>query len=126
MGNRLFGVDIAGVIAREIGPGVLPATLIKITTTANATNLTGPPNRTSVSHSCRAFLDSTNNRFIDGSQAAIDRPVCVIIGDTLPAGVEPVPGDEITIEDRRFVIREGGSVRRDPAGATFACDIQER
>lgn len=120
MGNPLFGVNISGIIKDNIGPGVLSATLIKFTPgTRTPGQLTGGTNPTSVSYSCRGFIDRQANKDIRGTLIDDGNVVIVLIGDTIDGGnaaSAPEGGDHVTIEGTTYVI---GVVDRDPAAATY-------
>lgn len=128
MGNKLFGVDISGLIKSAIGPGVLDATLTKSTPGARTPgSLTGGTNPTTTSYTCKGFLDTQAVQFLDGTAVREGTKVCVLIGDTIDNGnVAPAPGDRITIEGITYVIPEGGNIDRDPAAATYTCEVREQ
>jgi hypothetical protein len=125
MGNPLFGVDISGIIKGAIGPGVLDATLRKVVSgTPTPGALTGGTNPTTTDYPCKGFIDSQRVRFAKGSTVRAGRKVVVLIGDTISNGaVAPEPGDRIIIEGTTYVIPEGGTIDRDPAAATYACEV---
>ena len=126
MGNKLFGVDIAGLIKKNVGPGVLPATLVKVTPgTRTPGSLTGGTNPTTTDYPCRGFIDSQRVAFANGTTVKAGNKVVVLIGDTIDSGsgVAPAPGDRIMIEGTTYVIPEGGTIDRDPAAATYACEV---
>lgn len=126
MGNPLFGIDISGIIKQHIGPGVLAATLISVTAgTRTAGQLTGGTNPTTTSYTCRGFIDTQAVRFLDGTLVRDGTKVIVLIGDTINSGnTAPKPGDQITIEGATYVIAEDGRVDRDPAAATYTCEVR--
>jgi hypothetical protein len=118
-------------IAKEIHKAVTPrltvdATLTKVTQgTRTVGQLTGGTNPTSVSYSCKGFVDQ---------QAFSDRPdaplvnyrarVAVLIGLSIENGtVIPAQGDQLTIEGATYNI---ASVARDPAKATYTCELRAR
>lgn len=126
MGNKLFGVDISGLVRKHVAPGVLDATLVKVapgTRTPGA--LTGGTNPTPTSYPCRGFIDKQRVAFTNGSTVKDGNKVVVLIGDTIDngSGVAPAPGDRIIIEGTTYVIPEGGTIDRDPAAATYACEV---
>lgn len=124
MSQKLFGIDVAKIVADNIGPGVLPATLTKFTPGAVATaDPLGGTAPTSVSYSCRGFIDSQAIK----SQELIKRGLVriVLIGNTISGGaVGPEPGDRVVIEGRTYVIGDDSPIDRDPAGATWTFEAQ--
>ena len=118
----LFGIDIAKLVADNIGPGVLPAVLTKVTPgTRTAGSLTAGTNSTSVDHDCRGFIDDYDASQIDGTLIKMDDHKVTIIGGTLPAGVIPVQNDHVFIEGTTYEIIR---VKRDPAAATYTCQAR--
>ena len=124
MGNNLFGANISGIIAREIGPGVLPAQLHKKTTTTARTsgNLTGGRTSSTSTTPCRGFVDEYEERQIDETKIQRGDRRITLLGDTIAAGtVVPEQGDKITIEGRVYKVV---NVRRDPDAATYECQAR--
>lgn len=123
MGNELFGVDIAGLIAQEIGPGVLDAQLIKVEPgTRNPSDPTAGTQPVETNHPCKGFIDKQKNNTRGGTLTQQDQKVVVLIGDTLPEGIIPESVDKISIEGQTFTIT--GEIDRDPAAATYTCPVQ--
>jgi len=126
MGNPLFGVDISGLIKQYVAPGVLAATLVRVIPgTRTPGSLSAGTNPTTTSYPCRGFIDSQRVRFADGTLVKNGRKIVVLIGDTIDngSGVAPAPGDRIIIEGTTYVIPEGGTIDRDPAAATYTCEV---
>lgn len=125
MGTELFkgfGVDIAAEIAANLGPGIPQATLLSRTVgTAVSTDLNAGASITESKHTCKAFLDNYDSRRYKNTQIAQGTRVIVILGDTLPKGVVPKTEDRIIAEGTTFVL--AGSIVRDPAGATYVCEV---
>lgn len=124
MGNKLFGIDITKLIADNIGPGVLPATLIKVTQGARtAGQLAGGMNPTTTSYPCKGFIDRKDRRNRDGELVHSGAVTVLLIGGTISGGsVAPELGDKVTIEGTTFVI---DALDRDPAGATFTLQCRK-
>lgn len=128
MGNRLFGVDISGLIKQFVGPGVLDAVLTKITIAARTVGqLTGGTNSTETDYPCKGFIDTQRRETIEAATLtdAGTRKIA-LIGDTIANGtVYPVAGDKITIEGIVYIIPEDGRIERDPAKALYICTVRE-
>jgi hypothetical protein len=120
MGNNLFGADISKLIKDNIGPGVLDATLVKLTPgTRTAGQLSGGTNPTSTSYACKGFIDSQNRKDIAGTLVEAGDVIIVLLGDTISSGaVAPDQSDKITIESATHVIK---AIDRDPDAATYTC-----
>jgi len=129
---KLFGVDIAGEIARGLGSQMLDAVLTKVTPgTRGAGSLTAgrTVDAVSTAYPCKGFTEAYSD-FHLGATAGVnggrdsslimagDRKV-TLFGGTLPDAIDPKPGDTITIEGETW--RIVGDVKRDPVAATFIC-----
>lgn len=128
MGNPLFGVNLSKIIKDNVGPGVLDATLTKSTPgTRTPGNLTGGTNPTTISYTCKGFIDTQKVAFFNGTLVREGSKVVVLIGDTINGGdpaSAPVPGDRITIEGSTYEIPTDGQIDRDPAAATYTCEVR--
>jgi hypothetical protein len=125
MGNQLFGVDIAGIIATAVAPGLLPATLTQFAPGAQPTRRTEAPPQVATAHSCRGIWEDYDPDMVRDSALILagDRKA-LLIGDTLPAGVVPKQGDTITIEGITLVVIRMES--RDPAAATYLVQCRDK
>lgn len=115
--TTLFGVNISKLVADNIGPGVLDATLIVVTAGTRTSSTSGvQPTETSIAG--KGFTDSFSAGSIDGTVIKEDDVSIVLIADTFASPISPKGGDKITIEGSTYrVIR----VERDPAAATYTC-----
>ena len=119
---KLFGVDIASEIAKNMGAGLLPATLIVVTTgTRTSGSLTSGKNPSEKTFSCRGIIeDYKETQFNDTSVLRGDRKV-LLLGGTLQAGIVPKLGDKVKIEGFTFNVV---NVNRDPASATYSLQVR--
>jgi len=119
MGNKLFGVDISGIINKSIGPGVNACTLIKVSAGTRTTgSLTAGTNPTTTSHSARGFIDVLSRDRIDGTLVQDGDQMINLVGDSIADSKTPVPGDRITIRGATYNIIK---VEVDPADALYMC-----
>jgi len=120
MGNKLFGVNISKLIKDNIGPGVLDATLIKITQGSRTPgSLTAGRNPTTANVACKGFIDEQALRDKNGTLVDDGTKTIVLIGDTIDGGAQaPRTADQITIEGATYNIE---AIDRDPAAATYTC-----
>lgn len=121
----IFGIGLAGLLddAFQAAQGSFPITVRRRAEGARVTS-TGGKTVTTSDYPARGFMD-TRERTIEGG-AEVTGSVFVIFGASLPAGFEPLPGDDIisATEGKTFRIRAGeGTVIRDPAGATYICQV---
>lgn len=122
---ELFGEDIAGIIATEMGEGLLPAVLRNYspgTRTPGGLTAGTNPTLTGTASSARGFIDDYSDRDYGGDSIVQvgDRKV-TLLGGTLD-GLVPATGSQIDIEGVTLVVV--GPVKRDPAGATYECQCR--
>ena len=120
MGTPLFGVDISGLIKKHLAPGLVDATLVKVTPgTRTPGSLTGGTQPTTVSHPCKGFIDVLNRNRVDATLTEEGDVLIVLIGDTIDGGdTVPAPGDRISILGTTYGIV---IVNTDPAKAVYSC-----
>lgn len=116
---NIFNANIAGQIAQAMGPLLFPLTLIKRTASTRG-ELTGGVNSREERYSGRGFIDDYRDSRIDGTIIKVGDRVVTIMGASI--AVTPDPDDQIIIEGRTWTIV--GPVRRDPAGATYECQVR--
>lgn len=124
MGTKLFGVDIAKIVAQKIGPGLLDCTLIRVAPgTREAGNLAGGTQPTTTSYACKGFEATLEQRHIDGDLVKRTDVMVVLLGDTIEAGtVVPRAGDRVTSNGvTRSVI---AVVDRDAAAASWSLAVR--
>lgn len=122
-GNKLFGVDIAGLVQSNVAPGLLDLTLVKVTPgTRTPGSLTGGTNPTESSTAGKGIAEDYDERQIDGAEVRRGDRRVLIVGNSLSAGsVIPEQGDKITIEGATYEIVR---IERDPAAATYTCQVR--
>ena len=103
---------------------VLPATLHEVTK-GTRVSITAGTQPTETAHTCRGFIDFQNDEFSNGTLVRNGRKVIVLLGNSINKGLTaPKPGDGITIEGIRYNIPNDGEVDRDPASATYTCEVR--
>jgi hypothetical protein len=123
MGNKLFGVNISGLVAKHIGPGLLPA-VITVITTGSRTSLTGGRSKVPTTYTARGIWEDVDPSKVDGEQILATDRVAMLIGDTIQGGVIAKLDDRITIEGITLnVVR---LLNRDPAAATYRYLCRDR
>jgi hypothetical protein len=118
----LFGVDIAGIIASEIGPGVLPAILIKVTPGIRGADSTAGINPSEQSFTGRGVIEEYMDDQIDGTLIKKGDRKVILITNTFAGLPVPEPTDKIIIESMNLIIVN--PVKRDPAAATYTCQCR--
>lgn len=121
MGVPLFGVDISGAVKRAMAAGLPSIRLLK--RSVSALDPDAPTATPSVSFRrfpCRGFEDTSKETRDQGTQVQQTGRLVLIIGDTLPRGTVPEPGDRIEILGETLEI-VGDGVSNDPARATYLC-----
>ncbi len=115
---KLFGVDIAGIVEKEIAPGLLDAVLTKTTVgDRTAGSLTSGKAQTTSPFTCKGVITEFKNQYRNGTQVKEGDKKILIIRNTLPPNVTPDMGDTIKIEDVTYTV--AAPVTRDPADATY-------
>lgn len=130
MGNVLFGVDIAGIIADAMGDGLLPVTITREVKGARTPgNLTGGRASAPVEFECVGFWDDINPGSVPaGTELEVTDRKLVLIGDTVQPGGLPLRNDACTVHE------EAGPVTlycvqplsRDPAAAVYSYLCRDR
>lgn len=116
-------IDLVDATARSLLGGELIVTAATLTKVTPGTRTTGSENAgtnpTSATHSCEGIVSAFDTGLIDGTLVRReDRRISLLIA-TLPDGVEPKPGDRITIQGATYTVLEG--VERDAAKFMFTC-----
>ena len=117
---NLFNTNIAGILNSSIQSvgGVERGILVKTTKTRDANN----PDRVNETPVQYPFQGTYEIAQVRGenlkpySQAKI-----FILGDSLPAGIQPADGDKIVMRSRTLVIER---FQADPAEAEYECFMQ--
>lgn len=119
MGNKLFGIDISGLVAKHIGSGVNDATLIKVTAgTRTPGNLSAGLQPTTANFTCKGFLDIVDQNRVGATLTEEGDVLIALIGDTISGGQVPAPGDRVTLLGTTYNIV---NVLTDPAQAVYTC-----
>ena len=119
---KLFGIDIAGIIAKEIGPGLVDATIHRQTQSDRDPSDPGaglPVTEDDIT--CKEVLAFFDIKEIDGTLVQEDDRLVIVIVGTMSEEVEPLPTWGVTIEDKRYTVIR---VRRDPAAATYSLQVR--
>lgn len=122
MGTKLFGVDVAKEVAKGMASGLLPVTLTVVTPGTRGTPITAGTNPTRVGYPCRGLVEDYSEGQIDGEFVLQGDRRVMILGGTLPDGVVPKGGDEVTIQNRTYGIVRVGT---DPANAVYSCQSRQ-
>jgi hypothetical protein len=120
--TKLFGVDIAGVLNKALGPGLLVVKLVKVTPgTRDPADLAAGTEPTSKTYTAKGLVaDFALSQFDGVTIQRGDRKV-LYLGASLPSGVVPSIGDHAIAEG---VESEIVAVQRDPASATYVCQVR--
>lgn len=122
---RLFGIDIAALVNRELAGagGVLDGRLTKVTPGSRTSgSLTGGTNPAEVVYDFKGFMENVSESRFAGQLQTVDGEVMSILGASLPTGVEPEVNDKATLEDRSYELVK--LLRRDPAAALYEFEVE--
>ena len=124
MGIPLFGVNISGAIKSSMAYGLPQVRLLKEQVgDVDPLNPTAAPPLSYRSVPCRGFEDNSEETRRTGTQIQQTGRLILILGDTLPSGTVPAPGDRVQLLGETLeIIGEG--VSTDPAHATFLCSCR--
>lgn len=119
MGQELFGVDIAGIVADTMADGLMPVVVTRYTEgERQAGNLTGGRPRTPTTvEGIAGFWEDFTGDPPPGVELELGDRKAVLIGDTIPTGGHPRRNDAITIEDETLYMAK--LLSRDPARAVY-------
>jgi hypothetical protein len=118
MGNKLFGIDIAKLVHKNMSSMLLDAVLEKVVSgTRTSGSLTSGKNKTETEYTCKGFTDSFEDRRIDGTVIKRGDRKVLLIGDSIQSGAVPEVNDKVTIESKTYRILS--IMERDPAAATY-------
>ncbi len=122
---KLFGLDIAGIVNRELAAagGVLDGRLTKVAPGLRTSgSLTGGTNPVETTHDFKGFMENVSESRFAGQLQTKDGEVMSILGASLPPGVEPEANDRATLEDREYELV--GLLTRDPAAALYVFEVE--
>lgn len=128
MGNDLFGVDIAGIIADKIGPGVLDVLITREPSTGarDPDKLTGGMIKAAPqSWPCRGFWEDFTGLPPPGVTVELNDRKAVLLGDTIPPAALPLQlNDAISCEGQTLYMVK--VLSRDPAAAAYVLQCRDR
>jgi len=123
VGVKLFGVDVAKVVAQAMpagNKGLPAATLRKFTAGAtDPNNLTAGPTYTSADYATRGFAQAFRLDQVDGRTVLMGDKKVLLLGEPLfKANVQPAPNDRVIVGGETLVVIR--VLDRDPASATWS------
>lgn len=126
MGNELFGVDIAGLIAEHTDGQLFDVTVERYARgSRNSSDLTGGrPSTPTVITGIQGFWEDFTGTPPPGVQLELGDRKAVLIGDTIPVGGIPLKNDAITIEGQTLYVAQ--LISRDPAAALYVYLCRDR
>lgn len=126
MGIDLFGVDIAGIIAGAVGPGLRDVVVTKsVFAASDPDNLTGGRSATPVEFAgIKGIWEDVPRTPPPGVEILLNDRVAMLIGDTIPAGGMPERNDPILIDGLTLYVVQ--LISRDPAAAVYRFLCRDR
>ena len=122
--SQLFGLNIAAIVdgAIQQAGGVKTGTLTKSAPgTRTPGSVTGGTNPTPTAYSFRGFVENRTSQRRPGELVKVSGEFVSILGNSLPAGVEPEANDLVAIEGTEYTVT--GVVERDPASALYVLSV---
>lgn len=126
MGQKLFGVDIAGLVNKHIAHGLLEATVSRPNTqlgvrTSPTSGLTkGPP----LLYSGRGIWKSIDLENADGTNILVTDRIALLIAESFTPVYVPQKDDAITINSMTLIAQR--ILKEDPATATYQVLCRDR
>ena len=119
----LFGIDIAGILWNSIqqAGGLVPLTLRVEVPGERGADRTAGNNPTYSDHSGQGILGDYDDFQIQGTNVERGDRRVTIIARSLSPLTTPSPGDRVEIEGTSYNVV---AVKRDPAAATFTCQVR--
>ena len=129
MGRKFFGVNVAGVLKKELGRGMsakqFKGILHKVVQgTESAASSTGGAQPTETNHALIAWMEEYADNVIDGTRVKQGDRRISILGDSIAGRKIPRQDDKITLEGT--VWRIVSPVKRDPLDAVYVCQCRGR
>lgn len=119
---KLFGIDIAGIVNKAMGSGLPAVTLVKVTPGLRVDgSLTAGTNPSTNQFPARGFVDTYQDKAIDGTLIKQGDRKMLILGASIAGGQVPSQGDQVIAESRTYEVID---VKRDPAAATYECQCR--
>lgn len=101
MGNKLLKTDIAGIVNKSLGSGLLPGRITQETAGTRTTgSLAAGTNPTSKTSEFRGFFENLASKYIDGTRVVYGDSAVFMLGDSLAPNFEPGAGDTIVLNNR--------------------------
>ena len=122
MGNNLFGADIAGKLAKALGPLVNDLSFEKkAEADRSAGSLTGGRSVSYRKYPCKGTFKVKPMAYGEGSSVVETTVEVLILGETLPPTITPEPGDRVILPNKDIVTV--AMVKGDPdrAAWTLSC-----
>jgi len=118
---KLFGIDIAKEIAKAVAPGMLPATLTRVTPGTRTAASSSGTTPTTTSHAARGLVDDYTDFEMDGTLVQRGDRRILLVANSITGLAFPRPGDRITILDTIYTVVR---VKSDLALATYTCQVR--
>lgn len=120
----MFGsLNLKGIVGSVLGSRAGVVVLFKLDAGMRTTGrLTNGSNPAATSYACRGYVSDYATSLINGTDIAAGDRCLVVYASTLPAGVEPLANDRVTVDGATYTI-----VRledRDPAGVRYVCQVR--
>lgn len=118
--------DIAGIVGTAIVDAGMTRDVV-LTKTTPGIRMPGAVSRgtnpTTQDFAAQGIVQDKTRMLAAGTLLADATRVIRLFASTIEGGIEPVPGDRITIENETSIIVDKG-VSRDPASATYLCQCK--
>ncbi len=126
---KTFGIpDMPKLIQDALGGqgAAVAATLHSRAEGARSGGITAGLTIVETPYPCRGFIDFQRLADAAGTVSENGTLTIILLGNSIDGGnTAPQPGDRITIEGQKYHISDDTEIDRDPASATYTCEVRK-
>ena len=122
---KLFGVNIAAILNKELAPGLLNGKMLSTTDGVRdpLDPTAGPQDAVTTVHSFKGIINTYTDNEIDNELILKEDRKVLMVALSISPAIVPVTGMRVQMEDNPgtwIIVR----VTRDPASATYLCQAR--
>ena len=122
---KLFGVNIAAILNKELAPGLLNGKMLSTTDGVRdpLDPTAGPQDAVTTAHNFKGIINTYTDNEIDNELILKEDRKVLMVALSISPAIVPVTGMRVQMEDNPgtwIIVR----VTRDPASATYLCQAR--